>query len=174
MSFFSDESQALDGKIGGPGVVVEVDETKIGKRKFHRGRVVDGQWIFGMVERNGGELRLEGCQDNKRDKKTLLELLNKHVSKGSVIMSDCWKGYAGLEEEGFQHFTVNHSEHFVDPETGAHTQTIESNWRALKRRLSRGGVRQKDLGLHFAEHLWFKIHKADPFKRMLIEIKTYA
>jgi len=32
--------------IGGPGKVVEVDESKFGKRKYHRGHRVDGVWVY--------------------------------------------------------------------------------------------------------------------------------
>ncbi|KAG0427250.1 hypothetical protein DMUE_5918 [Dictyocoela muelleri] len=39
------------GKIGGPNVIVEIDETKIGKRKYNRGHHVEGVWVLGMVER---------------------------------------------------------------------------------------------------------------------------
>jgi hypothetical protein len=37
--------------LGGEGMIVEVYETKFGKLKFHRGRRVDGFWVFGIVER---------------------------------------------------------------------------------------------------------------------------
>jgi hypothetical protein len=37
--------------IGRPGIIVEVDESKFGKRKYNRGHGVDGVWVLGMVER---------------------------------------------------------------------------------------------------------------------------
>ena len=37
-------------KIGGEGKVVEIDESKFGKRKYHRGHHVEGQWMFGSIE----------------------------------------------------------------------------------------------------------------------------
>lgn len=39
-------------KIGGPGEVVEIDESKFGKRKYHRGKQVEGVWVFGGIERS--------------------------------------------------------------------------------------------------------------------------
>ena len=38
--------------LGGEGKVVEIDESKFGKRKYNRGRRVDGCWVFGGVERD--------------------------------------------------------------------------------------------------------------------------
>ncbi|XP_076082558.1 uncharacterized protein LOC143053655 [Mytilus galloprovincialis] len=39
-------------KIGGENVIVEIDESKFGKRKYHKGRRVEGQWVFGDIERD--------------------------------------------------------------------------------------------------------------------------
>ena len=67
---------------------------------------------------------------------------------------------------------LNHSQHFVDPRSGAHTQQIESLWRALKRRISRGGVpkNEESYGMHFGEFLWFRKNKADPFVNLIRDI----
>ena len=37
-------------QIGGIGIVVEIDESKFGKRKHNCGHKVDGVWVVGMVE----------------------------------------------------------------------------------------------------------------------------
>lgn len=43
-------------KLGGPGQIVEIDESKFGKRKYHRGHYVEGQWVFGGYERETGRV----------------------------------------------------------------------------------------------------------------------
>ena len=37
-------------KIGGPVKLVQIDERKIRKRKYHREHVVEAQWVFGGIE----------------------------------------------------------------------------------------------------------------------------
>ena len=43
-----------DQQIGGPGKIVQIDESKFGKRKCHRGHRVEGQWVFGGIEEGLG------------------------------------------------------------------------------------------------------------------------
>ena len=47
-----------------------------------------------------------------RTSATLVDILKKYVAPGTIIHSNCWKAYDCLEEEGYQHYTVNHSENF--------------------------------------------------------------
>ncbi|KAI5152248.1 hypothetical protein ENBRE01_2685, partial [Enteropsectra breve] len=81
--------------IGGPGVVVEVDESKFGKVKYHRGHRVEGVWVFGMVERTP-ERRIVFVKVEDRKRPTLETLLLKYVHPESIIHSDCWKAYSNL------------------------------------------------------------------------------
>lgn len=60
-------------KIGGPGSIVEIDEAKIGKRKYNRGRAIECQWIFGGTDRETKEVFLYPVK--KRNKRTLLCLI---------------------------------------------------------------------------------------------------
>ena len=39
-------------RIGGPGHIVEIDESKFGhKQKYHHGRFGEGPWVFGAIDR---------------------------------------------------------------------------------------------------------------------------
>jgi hypothetical protein len=55
---------------------------------------------------------------------------------GWVVISNCWAAYSSLRDEGYMHFTMNHSITFVDETTGAHTNTINSTWKQVKALLS--------------------------------------
>jgi transposase-like protein len=119
---------------------VEIDESKFGKRKYHRGRLIHGQWVFGLVERESGRAIMLPVE--KRNAETLISIILKHVAPGTTIISDCWKAYSSLGSLGFQHLTVNHSINFKDPITKAHTNTIESLWQAVKRSLPQSSRRK--------------------------------
>ncbi|RUS71459.1 hypothetical protein EGW08_020774 [Elysia chlorotica] len=47
----TDEWYRQQAPIGGPGVVVEIDETLITRRKYNRGRLPTQIWLFGGIER---------------------------------------------------------------------------------------------------------------------------
>jgi hypothetical protein len=117
-------------KIGIPNKTVEIDESKFGRHKYHRGHPVKGQWVFGGVERESGKTFLVPVPDRIAD--TLVDVLTAWVEPGTNIISDCWEAYRNLEARGYTHQTVNHSIGFVDLRTGAHTNTIESTWRHVK------------------------------------------
>ena len=102
--------------LGGNGVVVEIDEAKIGHRKYNRGRWIDGFWVFGGFERGSGRTFLVPVPS--RDSQTLLSVIKQWIRPGTTIMSDCWRAYDCLSSEGFVHQTVNHSQNFVDPVSG--------------------------------------------------------
>lgn len=147
--------QMQEGKLGGVGKVVEVDETKFGKRKYNVGRMRDGKWICGMIEIETGRFRTFLCPNNKRDEATLLPIILANVLPGTTIMTDKWRAYRQLVNHGYNHLTVNHSVNFVDPTSGAHTQHIEASWRPLKTRLrSRGINAEDDMADHLLEYLW--------------------
>lgn len=53
-------------------------------------------------------------------------------------------------------FKVNHSLHFKDPETGQHTNAIESSWRAAKATFSSSGRRKSHIPGNLARYMFYK------------------
>ena len=138
--------------LGGQGVIVEIDEAKLGKRKYDRGRWIDGTWVFGGFERGSKKCFLVPVPTRGSD--VLLEVIKNWIRPGTTIMSDCWRAYDCLSSEGFVHATVNHSYNFVDPSTRAHTQNIERTWRDVRGGIPRFGRRQNHMVGYLAEFLF--------------------
>uniref|UniRef100_A0A915J3H4 ISXO2-like transposase domain-containing protein n=1 Tax=Romanomermis culicivorax TaxID=13658 RepID=A0A915J3H4_ROMCU len=75
-----------------------------------------------------------------------------------MIHSDMWKANECLDENGYIHWTVDHSKEFVNVDTGVHTNAIESSWRMAKSSMSSSG-RVKDHKAGNLVHLSKKIKK---------------
>lgn len=90
-----------------------------------------------------------------RSAETLLSIIRKHIASDSIIHTDKWCGYDTLRyENSYTHRTVNHSTHFVDPQTGVHTQNIERLWRDLRAGIPRYGTRDYCFTNYLAKFLF--------------------
>ncbi len=116
--------------VGGDKVIVKIDESKFGNRKYNRGHKVNGTWIIGGVERTT-EKKIFLYPIAKRSKDNINKIIKKFVKEKSIIYTDCWKGYVDVKKT-YEHFTVNHSIGFKNEENGVLTNTIEGNWYAVK------------------------------------------
>jgi transposase-like protein len=153
-------------KIGGEDVIVEIDESKFGKVKYHRGHRVEGVWVFGMVERTPSK-RIIFIPIDNRKRETLEALLLKHVDSRSIIHSDCWRAYDRLCEIFFQHKKVNHSENFVDSINGIHTNTIEGNWCGVKSQIVNTHKTRKFVEIYLIRYTLRRNYKEKMFEMLL-------
>lgn len=155
--------------LGGPGRVVEIDETHLGgRRKYNRGRHHNGvdQWIFTLFERERKLCAFILVPDRKKE--TLHREIQRMVAQGTIIHSDEWPSYNGLNRLGYQHLTVNHSIEFVGT-NGAHIQNLESIHGELKAefKIIRGLI-ENNIAAFLDEFVFRKVHRErDIFDVML-------
>jgi hypothetical protein len=151
----ADYMNNVEHKIGGAGFTVEIDETHICKRKYGVGRVLlsEAVWLVGGICRETGEIFLKTT--TRRNSNTLSNIILNNVNSGTTIITDCWRGYSGLSDLNFNHFTVNHSINFVSPDNNEiHTQNVERLWRSIKAVIKKfSGIYRKSLLIKF---LWDK------------------
>ncbi|CAF3700217.1 unnamed protein product [Rotaria socialis] len=189
---FNDATQ-----MGGVGKIVQIDESLFrGKRKYNRGRLLlgnlnnnnnnnfnvnvqnsssssDRPWVFGIAEptEEGHEVRFFHVA--RRDAATLIPIIWKHVYPGTTIWSDQWKAYSRLQTGyGYDHETVNHSQNFIDPRTGCHTQLIECLWSHVKTKILRAMRGTPLLNSHLTEY-WYRTTHKNMFPSILDDIKRY-
>lgn len=160
--------------IGGPNKTVEIDESMFSRRKNNTGQMYPQQWVFGGVCRETADVFLYAVPD--RSSSTLIPIIKDCILPGSTIISDCWKGYAPLKNDpDYDHMCVNHKLNFVDPETLAHTQSVESLWRNAKMRNKRHfGTHRHMLDSYLCEFLWRRQLKGKcPFESILTDIAIF-
>jgi len=98
-------------QIGGPGHLVQVDESVITKRKYHRGKRVRERWTIGCYD-----ILLKGVvvvHVPNRSADALLEVVTNHVLPGFTVWTDMWKGYDPHDHRGRVPQSVHQSGSFI-------------------------------------------------------------
>lgn len=163
-------------RLGGPGRVVQIDESAVTKRKYNVGRIPRQQWVLGMYDctlRRGLVLFVPN-----RNRDTLLNLIINNVEPGTEVWTDCWGGYRGLGNIGgvpqYTHRTVNHTQNFVDPVTGVCTNGVEGYWSKLKRFCRKLGVMQSLLlAEHIDQFMWCEIYSGASANETFCNLLTH-
>lgn len=93
-------SEIFDGEI-------EFDESYFGDhRKGNRGRGADGKFpVFVLINR-GERVYLKIIPD--ASSASLLPIIKRKVVRKSIVYSNCWRGYNGLDVSEFKHYCINH------------------------------------------------------------------
>ncbi len=136
---------------------VEVDESYFGPRRVRgmatrRGRGTHRQPVFGIYERKGRVYTeiIPNCE-----RKTLHSIIFGKVALSSTIYSDCWSGYHGLVDVGYdRHIRLKHHRNEFSRKRGAHVNGIEAFWSFCKRRLTKFNGVKRNFVLHLKECEW--------------------
>jgi hypothetical protein len=167
-------------KIGGPNTTVEIDESFVFRRKNHVGRLLTGErehiWVLGGICRETRQPFAVTVPN--RTASTLQDLIQEYVLPGTIIITDGWRGYLGLQAFGYIHKTVNHSENFVNPnDRTVYTNTIERQWGILKQIIP--NQTHQDLRYtYLAEYIWkvknrwFNITIGERINLILLSLKN--
>jgi transposase len=122
-----------DDPLGGPGEVVQIDETYIGGKASDGSRgpmAGNKKVVLGMME-CGGELVTRVVGNNSRH--ALFPPIQEHVLPGTHIHTDTLRTYSTLSNMGYRHSSVNHSAGRYVSETGCTVNSLEGFWGMLKR-----------------------------------------
>jgi transposase-like protein len=122
--------------MGGPGSIVEVDETFIGKKPGAPKKRGYGHKnaVLSLVDRQSGEVRSFHVDGTKAS--DLVPILKANIAKETAIMTDEAGQYQKLGDDFASHDSVNHSQgEYVryEAEKVIHTNTAEGYYSVFKR-----------------------------------------
>lgn len=111
--------------------IIEIDETYIGgKSHGKRGRGSENKTaIIGAVQRKG-EIRAKVVSNTRSS--SVKPFVRQNIKIDSQVMTDEYRAYTYLSQNGYYHNTVNHSAKEY-ARGNVHTNTIEGFWSQLKR-----------------------------------------
>ena len=123
-------------KFGNYNKIVEIDESKSGKMKWGseemRGmrKLADASSLHEYLEILKEDWKFVSLRMIYDQKKTFV--VRDWILPSTKIILDYCAAYKCFKEKRFQHLTINHNLYFVDPGIGAHTNTAEEIWSAIK------------------------------------------
>ncbi|KAJ8651429.1 hypothetical protein O0I10_013026 [Lichtheimia ornata] len=159
----------------GERIIVQIDESKFGKRKDNRGHPVEGVWVLGGVELTP-QRKIFLAVVPRRDAETLTQVICHFIKPGSLIHSDGWSAYSGLRDtEGMYwvHQAVNHRIEFVTEE-GVHTNNIEGTWAGIKRGITERQRTKQMTPWKLIEFIWRRKHSEDWWGGLLSSLRDVA
>lgn len=80
------------------------------KRRYNRGKRVDGRSVFRGIERETNKCLMPVVGNSTKE--VLLQITKDCILTGATVISDCWRSYKCLEEEGYMYPTENYSIQF--------------------------------------------------------------
>ncbi|KAG0438105.1 hypothetical protein DMUE_3302 [Dictyocoela muelleri] len=166
--------------LGGPGKILQIDETVISRRGIimnpttHLDEIADTVWILGIIEcDNKDRFFLKRLPDRRIS--TITQALEGIVHVGSILCSDGYPSYPAVAENlCLEHRVVNHSRDFVNEE-GEHTNDIESFWSHLKSSMRKeNGVKRINIDEWLGEYTFKRRYivnsEEEDFQNLFVEI----
>ncbi|KRH94228.1 hypothetical protein M153_3290007862 [Pseudoloma neurophilia] len=149
--------------LDGPNRIVEIDESLfVHKTKYNVGRFAETQvCVFSIADTTFTPAKVYLEVVESRSAQRLLPIIKRVVLSGSTIHSDQWAEYNNLQSLGYVHQTVNHKYNFIDPQSGAHTQHIESFWKRAKLRIKQMKVVRREKLQEYLFEIMFKENNGD-------------
>lgn len=142
-------------KIGGLEKIVEIYEVKISHILCRCGRIANGSWLYGFLERDSRNCFLITVETNGPE--ILLPIIEKYINPGTTLVSDCWHNYNCLLSQGYSQLCGASCLNFVHPDyTGIESVGITDKWNEVERMkvFSRFGKGKGKLDYHIVEFLF--------------------